>query len=243
MNGLIPLNLRTTIGLTNANIGGQSVSVNPMMTASCTCCNQHRYVVCYQYHDILGSIMKNTTKAKKRKVKNKNSKTLQRTPEARFWEKVNKTDNCWEWTAYKLFNGYGRFSINSKTDYAHRISWQFANGEYPTGKQVLHTCDNSGCVNPNHLFLGTLGDNMADRNKKNRQYTSQKATCRHGYRLDYNGTKRRTAWECKACSTARRYRNNIDPAHRSLKAKEYHKTVRAKKKLRASLQDDNNRVL
>ena len=154
---------------------------------------------------------------------------MKRTAEARFWVKVNKTDTCWEWTAHKLFNGYGRFSINCKTDYAHRISWQFATGEYPTGKQVLHTCDNPSCVNPDHLFLGTLDDNMADRNNKNRQYTSKKVTCRHGFALVCNENAKRIALDCMVCSTQRKYRNN-SREYRNVKAREYNKKAAAKKK-------------
>ena len=45
---------------------------------------------------------------------------------------------------------------------AHRIAWQIAYGPIPAGLLVLHTCDNPGCVNPVHLYIGTQKDNMRD---------------------------------------------------------------------------------
>jgi hypothetical protein len=90
--------------------------------------------------------------------------------ERRFWAKVHKTDGCWEWTAYRLKNGYGRMKKKTaELVLAHRISWEIHNGPIPNNLQVLHHCDNPSCVNPDHLFLGTVKDNMLDCARKGRR--------------------------------------------------------------------------
>ena len=95
------------------------------------------------------------------------------TVEERFWAKVNKdTDSdCWEWTAALCDKGYGRFGIKRKVVSAHRLS-VILDGRDPTGLFVCHHCDNTKCVRPDHLFLGTQQDNMRDMLSKKRNRTA-----------------------------------------------------------------------
>ena len=91
----------------------------------------------------------------------------------RFWSKVDRSGNCWEWAAAKTKGGYGQFHINNKMQLAHRVSWVIHNSDIPSGDHygttcVLHRCDNPSCVNPDHLFLGTQKDNNQDRMNKGR---------------------------------------------------------------------------
>ena len=90
--------------------------------------------------------------------------------EKRFWDKTrkNQDNDCIEWTGHKSPQGYGQFGYNGKIQKAHRVSWQIHRGEIPAGIHVLHTCDNRGCVNLDHLWLGTDQDNTDDMFSKGR---------------------------------------------------------------------------
>ena len=78
-------------------------------------------------------------------------------------------DQCWEWNGYCDKNGYGIFAINSKSYRSHRFSYMAEHlDEDISNLCVCHRCDNPPCVNPNHLWSGTIADNTLDMVSKNR---------------------------------------------------------------------------
>lgn len=94
---------------------------------------------------------------------------------ARFWSKVAvtvATRDCWLWQGAKTGNGYGNFSVPemSAKMAAHRVAYWLASGEYPPdGLVVRHKCDTPLCVNPHHLEIGTVSDNVRDMIERGRQ--------------------------------------------------------------------------
>lgn len=87
----------------------------------------------------------------------------------RFWRKVQKGPDCWEWTASKDTGGYGQFWLKGQTHpwKASRVAYLLTYHD-PGQMHVLHRCDNPACVRPDHLFLGTHLDNIRDRTSKGR---------------------------------------------------------------------------
>jgi hypothetical protein len=140
---------------------------------------------------------------------------------------------CWLWDG-AVSNSYSRkkkegcrsswrsiFRFNGKAQSGSRVSWMMYRGEIPPSLHVLHTCDNSLCVNPDHLFLGTHAINMADAHKKGRLVGAPKIRgthCPH----DHEYTEANTRWRlcrgkpqavCRQCERAREKLYKHTPAY------------------------------
>jgi hypothetical protein len=148
---------------------------------------------------------------------------LRVTDEKRFWAKVAKTPgfgpdgDCWRWMGGTDGNGYGRIRALGRPQPAHRYSYFLRHGvEIDRSLCGCHTCDNPGCVNPQHIFAGTHLENTLDKIAKGRHARSQVTHCANGHEYNEINTYLRMengARRCRICSN------------------EYHKAYMANKKL------------
>lgn len=124
------------------------------------------------------------------KLKRKNPKH----PAKTFWERVQKSEGCWEWTGPINSKGYGNLHIGEvwspdgkrRNVLAHRFSYTLHKGTIPQGLTLDHLCRNRACVNPDHLEPVTMRENVL------RGDTMKRLThCKHGHEFTDDNIK----WE------------------------------------------------
>lgn len=103
-----------------------------------------------------------------------------KTPAERFEEKyiLEPNSGCWLWSGGLNEKGYGRLKFaNGRSVYAHRFSFELKYGPIPESLCACHKCDTPSCVNPEHIFVGTRGDNNSDSKSKGRSAIGDKNGC------------------------------------------------------------------
>lgn len=120
----------------------------------------------------------------------------------RFWSRVVKTQTCWLWDG-PLDNGYGRFWFNRKTLLCHRVAYEMLIGPIPLGMALDHLCRNRSCVNPEHLEIVTLGENVL-RGIGRSAVNARKTHCKNGHEFDAENTyfRKEGNRECIPCQRA-----------------------------------------
>jgi hypothetical protein len=102
-----------------------------------------------------------------------------------FLKRIDKKSNgCWEYTGGKNQCGYGIFGINRKHILAHRYHMEYL-GHNICGMEVIHSCDNPPCVNPEHLSVATHYENMMDRQRKGRTINPNAGKNKRAIRTPY----------------------------------------------------------
>lgn len=129
-----------------------------------------------------------------------------RTPEERFFAKVEKTATCWNWTAHLNEDGYSKFRMGDKHKFGHRVSYEWFVGPIPEGLTIDHLCRNRKCVNPEHLEAVTHKVNVL-RGTAPSALHAVKTHCPRGHAYDEANTFWNRDGTRRGCRQCRRDRH------------------------------------
>lgn len=127
-----------------------------------------------------------------------------------------QNNGCLEWTGSFQYSGKNRQSPypnirnGRKIWRGHRLVWTLLRGEIASGMCVMHTCDNTKCLNIEHLRIGTHSENMKDKISKGRDHNKKKDTCKNGHPFSGENliVRKSGARSCRICM--RVYWNKFD---------------------------------
>ncbi len=124
----------------------------------------------------------------------------------RFWSKVDAAGDCWLWTARCDRQGYGTFKWNGQWHFAHRIAYEMLVGPIPPNMTLDHLCRTHNCINPDHLQVTTLRENILRGYGLSAQ-RARRTHCPQGHPYDAGNTY---TWRCmRQCRTCNRLRQQI----------------------------------
>lgn len=143
-----------------------------------------------------------------------------------FWNNVRvMPSGCWEWAAHRdkrKNQGYGVTHLRGNVPVrAHRVAYEIANAtEVPLGMFVCHSCDNPPCVNPAHLWIGSVKDNARDCSVKGRTKGHKMTHCKRGHEFTPENTAPAkgpsgVGRRCRTCTRALAKKNRLTRIARS----------------------------
>ena len=117
---------------------------------------------------------------------------------------INPETGCWEWTANRSQDGYGRIKVSGRKVKAHRVSYELTYGPIPEGLTIDHLCRVRHCINPAHLEVVTNRENIL-RGHAFTAVNAAKTHCPQGHEYTPENTyiSPKGYRKCRACETSR----------------------------------------